>query len=240
VGVPTVLGKGAAGFLIDRELQALSRVLYDPDKPVAAIFGGAKVSDKIDVIERFLGLADTILLGGGMAFTFFKAQGKGIGKSLLEEEKVPVAANLLETARPRGVDLVLPPDVVVGPRLESGVETKIVDSDQIGDEWMGLDIGPQSLRLFTEKLQGARTVVWNGPVGVFEIEEFSKGTVGIAEAVANSGAFTVIGGGDSVSAVKKAGVAAKISHISTGGGASMEFLAGKDLPGISILTDKGA
>jgi 3-phosphoglycerate kinase len=238
VGVPERLGKGAAGLLIDKELEALSRALYQPSKPVVAIFGGAKVSDKIDVIENFLPKADKILLGGGMAFTFFRAQGKSIGKSLLEEDKLDVARQLLITARERGVELVLPVDVVVAEKLAEDAESTIVDVDKIPDNWMGLDVGPASVELFRRKLLSAQTIIWNGPLGVFEIEQFSKGTVGIASAVAESGAFTVIGGGDSVSAVKKAGVADKISHISTGGGASMVFLAGKELPGIAILTDK--
>ena len=238
VGVPTNLGKGAAGLLINKELDALSHVLYRPAKPVVAIFGGAKVSDKIEVIENFLGMADTIILGGGMAFTFFAAQGKEIGNSLLEEDKIEVAETLLKAADRQGVDLVLPVDLVVAPALEAGVETRVVDVDEIPKQWMGLDVGPRSVELFTEKLSSAQTVIWNGPLGVFEMEEFAQGTLGIARAVAGSGAFTLIGGGDSVSAVKKAGVAEQISHVSTGGGASMEFLAGKELPGIAVLTDK--
>jgi 3-phosphoglycerate kinase len=238
VGVPTLLGRGAAGLLINKELSALSHVLYEPAKPVVAIFGGAKVSDKIEVIENFLGMADTIILGGGMAFTFFAAQGKEIGKSLLEEDKITVADGLLTAASDRGVDLVLPVDVVVAPALEADVETRIVDASEIPADWMGLDVGPRSVSLFNEKLSGAQTVIWNGPLGVFEIEAFAQGTLGIAKAVAASEAFTLIGGGDSVSAVKQAGVARSISHVSTGGGASMEFLAGKELPGIKVLTNK--
>ncbi|HUV13652.1 MAG TPA: phosphoglycerate kinase [Acidobacteriota bacterium] len=238
VGVPQSLGKGAAGLLIDKELNALSRVLYSAEHPVVAIFGGAKVSDKIDVIENFLGFADTILLGGGMAFTFFKAQGKEIGNSLLEAEKIDVANNLLASAEERGVDLVLPVDVVVAPRLEAGVDTQTVPVDEISSESMGLDVGPATVELFRKKLDGARTVIWNGPLGVFEMDQFANGTLGIGEAVAHSGAFTLIGGGDSVSAVKKAGLADRISHISTGGGASLQFLAGKKLPGIAILSDR--
>ncbi len=238
VGVPQVLGKGAAGLLIDRELEALSRVLFGAEKPVVAIFGGAKVSDKIEVIENFLKLADRILLGGGMAFTFFKAQGREIGKSLLEADKLDVAQRFLDEARRKGVDFSLPVDVVAAPRLEVGVESRVVGADAIPGDWMGLDIGPRTIAEFKSKLVGARTVIWNGPLGVFEIEQFAKGTLGIAEAVAASGAYSLVGGGDSVSAVKKAGVADKISHISTGGGASLEFLSGKQLPGIAVLTDK--
>lgn len=238
VGVPAILGKGAAGLLINRELEALSHVLYQPAKPVIAIFGGAKVSDKIEVIENFLGMADTIILGGGMAFTFFAAQGKEIGRSLLEADKIRVAEDLMKTAEARNVELVLPIDVVVAPALEAGVETKVVDVSEIPADWMGLDVGPRSVALFNEKLSSSQTVIWNGPLGVFEIDAFAQGTLGIAKAVAASGAYTLIGGGDSVSAVKKAGVADRISHVSTGGGASMEFLAGKELPGIAVLTTK--
>ncbi|UCF37978.1 MAG: phosphoglycerate kinase [Acidobacteriota bacterium] len=238
VGVPTVLGKGAAGLLIDRELKALSKVLHGAEKPLAALFGGAKVSDKIQVIENYLPSADTILLGGGMAFTFFKAQGKEIGNSLLEEDKLDTARELLARAKQLGVDFVLPVDVVVAPEFKADAESRIVSSDEIPAGWMGLDIGPKTVELFRKKLAEAKTVIWNGPLGVFEMDQFAKGTLGIAEAVAASSAFSLIGGGDSVSAVKKAGVADQVSHISTGGGASLEFLAGKELPGIAILTDK--
>lgn len=238
VGVPRFLGRGAAGLLIDKELEALTRVLYGAEKPVVAIFGGAKVSDKIEVIENFLGLADRILLGGGMAFTFLKAQGKEIGRSLLEEDKIEVAKGLIEEAARRGVELVLPADVVVAPRLEEGVETRVVGSDEIPPDWMGLDVGPRAVSAFRARIREAGTVIWNGPLGVFEMDRFARGTLDVAEAVAASRAFSVIGGGDSISAVRKAGVADRISHISTGGGASLEFLAGKELPGIAILTDK--
>ncbi len=238
VGVPQILGRGAAGLLIDKELEALGKVVYGAESPVVAIFGGAKVSDKIGVIDNFLRLADRILLGGGMAFTFYKAQGKEIGKSLLEADKLDVARKFLKDAEAQKVDFALPTDVVVAPAIEEGVETRVVSSDEIPADWMGLDVGPETVATFKSKLAGAKTVIWNGPLGVFEMEQFAKGTLGIAEAVANCGAFTLIGGGDSVSAVKKAGVADKISHISTGGGASLEFLSGKELPGIAILTDK--
>ena len=238
VGVPRALGRGAAGLLIDKELEALARVLFRAEKPVVAIFGGAKVSDKIDVIENFLGLADRILLGGGMAFTFLKAQGKGIGHSLVEEDRLEVARGLFEEASRRGVELVVPLDVVVAPRLEEGVESRVVDSDRIPSDWMGLDVGPRTIEDFQSRIRGAGTVIWNGPLGVFEMDQFARGTLAVAEAVAGSGAFSLIGGGDSISAVKKAGVADRISHISTGGGASLEFLAGKELPGIAVLTDR--
>lgn len=238
VGVPQVLGRGAAGLLIEKELEALSRVLYGAERPVVAIFGGAKVSDKIEVLENFLNLADCILLGGGMAFTFLKAQGKEVGKSLVEEDKLGVARQFLDEALRRKLFVGLPLDVVVAPKLEAGVESKVVSVDEIPADWMGLDVGPKTIQEFRRKLADAKTIIWNGPLGVFEIEQFAKGTLAIAEAVADSGAFSLVGGGDSVSAVKKAGVAEKISHISTGGGASLEFLAGKELPGIAVLSDK--
>lgn len=238
VGVPQALGRGAAGFLIDRELNALSRALYSPEKPVVAIFGGAKISDKIPVIETFLDVAQVIILGGGMLFTFLKAQGKEIGKSLLEEDRLEFVARLMKTAESKGVDLVLPTDVVTAKEFSADAEGTVVSVDDIAPESLGLDIGPESIALFRKKLSGAKTIIWNGPMGVFEIEQFSHGTVGIAKAVASSDAFSVVGGGDSVSAVKKAGIADKVSHISTGGGASLQFLSGKKLPGIEILTDK--
>ena len=238
VGVPEVLGRGAAGLLIDRELKALSRALYSPEKPVVAIFGGAKITDKIPVIENFLGVAQVIIIGGGMVFTFLKAQGKEIGKSLLEEDRLEFVAQLMETAKAKGVDLVLPVDVVEAKEFSAEAKGKIVSVDDISADSLGLDIGPKSVELFSKKLAGSKTIIWNGPMGVFEFEQFSHGTVGVAKAVASSGAFSVVGGGDSVSAVNKAGIADKISHISTGGGASLQFLSGEKLPGIEILTDK--
>ncbi len=237
-GVPEVLGQGAAGLLMERELESLSKVLFHPERPVVAILGGAKVSDKIEVIENFLNFADAVLLAGGMAYTFFKAQGKNIGKSLLEEDKLDLARAVVEKAKSRGVKLLLPVDHVVAPKLEAGVETKILSVDEIPDGWMGLDIGPKTIQQFEAEIAKAKTIIWNGPVGVFEIDAFAKGTMAIARAVASAKAFSLIGGGDSISAVKKAGVSDKIGHISTGGGASLEFLAGQKLPGVEILTEK--
>ncbi len=237
-GVPEVLRQGAAGLLMEKELQSLSKVLFNPDRPVVAILGGAKVSDKIEVIDNFLNFADAVLLAGGMAYTFFKAQGKNIGKSLLEEDKLDVARQVIEKAKSKGVKLLLPVDHVVAPKLEAGVETKVLSVDEIPGDWMGLDIGPKTVQEFEAEIAKAKTIIWNGPVGVFEIDEFSKGTVAIARAVANASAFSLIGGGDSISAVKKAGVTDKISPISTGGGASLEFLAGQKLPGVEILSEK--
>jgi len=238
VGVPQKLGKGAAGLLIDKELDALSRALYSPEKPVVAIFGGAKISDKIPVIQNFLDVAQVIIIGGGMLFTFLKSQGKEIGNSLLEDDRVGFVKELMEEAKSKGVDLVLPVDVIAAPEFSADAEGSVVSVDEIPSGSMGLDIGPETIELFKEKLAGARTIIWNGPMGVFEFEQFSHGTIGVAKAVASSEAFSVIGGGDSVSAINKAGVADQVSHISTGGGASLQFLSGKKLPGIEILTDK--
>jgi len=237
-GVPQVLGKGAAGLLMEKELESLGKVLFNPERPVVAIFGGAKVSDKIDVIENFLKFADAVLLGGGMAYTFFKAQGKNIGKSLLEADKVDLAKSLLEKAKARGVKLLLPVDHVIAEKVEAGTPTRTVSVDVIPDTWMGLDIGPKTVELFSAEIAKGKTIIWNGPVGVFEIPEFAQGTMAIAKAVAASKGFSLIGGGDSISAVKKSGVANQIDHISTGGGASLEFLAGQELPGVAILTEK--
>ncbi|MGH9340759.1 MAG: phosphoglycerate kinase [Acidobacteriota bacterium] len=236
VGVPQVLGGGAAGLLMEKELEYLARVLFQPEAPVVAILGGAKVSDKMDVIENFLRLANSILLGGGMAFTFFKAQGINVGRSLVEEDKLGVARELIRRSEAKGIELKLPVDVVAAPRMEQDVETREVAPSEIPEEWMGLDIGSKTTKEYKKIISKAKTVIWNGPMGVFEIKEFSRGTTEIARAVADSEALSVVGGGDSAAAVRKAQVAEKISHISTGGGASLEFLAGKTLPGVEILT----
>ena len=237
VGVPRILGKGAAGLLMEKELEYLSRVLFRPRKPVVAIFGGKKVADKIDVIKNFFNLARCILLGGGVAFTFLKAQGKEVGSSLLEEDKLQIARDLMDKADSRGFSLKLPSDHVIAPRCQAGVETDIVAAGGIPDGWMGLDIGPHTTQEFREEISRARTIVWNGPLGVFEIDQFSSGTVGIARAIADASALSVVGGGDSTSALAKAGVRDRITHISTGGGASLQFMAGKKLPGVEVLTD---
>ncbi|MFQ5741335.1 MAG: phosphoglycerate kinase [Acidobacteriota bacterium] len=237
VGVPAVLGHGAAGLLMERELDCLSRVLFEPEPPVVAILGGAKVSDKIGIIDPLLGLADTILVGGGMAFTFLKSQGKRIGRSMVENDKLNIALELVHAARSRGVELVLPSDHLVASSLAPGVEGELAKDDELPEDKMGLDIGPRTIREFARHVREARTIIWNGPMGVFELDEFSRGTLEIAKAVASSRAFSVVGGGDSVAAVKKAGVERQISHISTGGGASLEFLAGKKLPGVEVLSD---
>jgi 3-phosphoglycerate kinase len=239
VGIPQILGRGAAGLLMIKELESLSQVLFHPQHPVVAILGGAKVSDKIELIRNLLGLADTILIGGGMTFTFFKAQGKTIGSSLVETEKLEVARELIRSAESRGVALRFPADTLVARKCQPGVKTEVVDAAGIEQDWMGLDIGPQTIEEFQKEISRARTIIWNGPLGVFEIDEFARGTVEIARAVAQSTALSVVGGGSSVSALVKAGVRDQISHVSTGGGASLQFLAGQTLPGVEILTKRG-
>lgn len=236
VGVPTVLGHGAAGLLMDRELRHLDRVLSDPRPPVVAILGGAKVSGKIGVIENFLSLADTILMGGGMAFTFLRALGIDVGRSLVEEAGLETARQALRDAGACGTRLVLPEDVVVARECAPGQETWTVPVEAIPPGRMGLDIGPGTQRRFQEEIEKAGTVIWNGPLGVFEIEEFATGTLEVARSVGASRAFSVVGGGDSAAAVVRAGVRDSIDHVSTGGGASLDYLAGKTLPGVAVLT----
>ncbi len=240
VGVPQALGRGAAGLLMQRELEYLSKVLFDPDKPVVAILGGAKVSDKIEIIENLLGFAQSVLIGGGMAYTFLKAQGHSIGKSLLEEDKLGVATDLLRRAGQRGVEFLLPVDHRAADKFDAQAESALVDGNELGPDQMGLDIGPKTAEIFSARIRQAKTVIWNGPMGVFEFDRFSGGTVAVARAVAETDCLSIVGGGDSVAAVKKAGVESQISHISTGGGASLEFLSGKKLPGVEVLTDKPA
>ncbi|AEX84569.1 triosephosphate isomerase [Marinitoga piezophila KA3] len=231
-----------AGFLMEKEIKFLSKATANPEKPYVVILGGAKVSDKIGVITNLLEVADKILIGGAMMFTFLKALGKEIGSSKFEEDKVDLAKELLEKANEKGVELVLPVDAVIAQKLEAGVEKKVVKiEDGIEDGWMGLDIGPESIELFKSKLAGAKTVVWNGPMGVFEIDDFATGTKEVANMVAeitDEGAITIIGGGDSAAAIEKFGLERKVSHVSTGGGASLEFLEGKELPGIASIASK--
>ena len=240
VGVTKFLPKSAAGLLLEKELQYLGRVLQDPERPFLAILGGAKVSDKIGVIKNLLTKVDILIIGGGMAYTFLKAQGESIGKSLVEEDKLDLARDLLHQAKTHKVKFLLPTDHLIADRVEASATTKIVGpGEPIPPNMMALDIGPQSIEAFSEEVARARTIVWNGPMGVFEMAAFAKGTNAIAHAVAaNTDATTIVGGGDSVAAVKAAGVADKITHISTGGGASLEFLEGKKLPGVEALTDK--
>ncbi|ACZ38687.1 phosphoglycerate kinase [Sphaerobacter thermophilus] len=228
----------AAGLLMQREIAALTKVLESPEHPAALILGGAKVSDKVGVIEHLLDRVDLLLLGGGMANTFLKAEGFPVGRSLVEDDKLDVARATLDRARERGVTVLLPVDVVVAPRLENDAPTRIVPVEQVGDDDAIYDIGPQTVARFAEALRSARTVVWNGPMGVFEVPAFAAGTRGVAEAVASCEGFTLIGGGDSVAAVEQMGLADRVSHISTGGGASLEFLEGKDLPGVAVLRKK--
>ena len=240
VGITKFVQKSAAGLLMVKELEYLGRVMQAPEQPFLAILGGAKVSDKIGVIQNLLPKLDVLIIGGGMAYTFLKAQGVPIGKSLVEEDKIELAKDLLRQAETRNVKLLLPTDHIVADRVDAGVSGKIVKPDEsIPPNMMALDIGPQTIEAFSEEVAGARTIVWNGPMGVFELPPFAKGTFKIAEAIAdNPGAISIVGGGDSVAAVKAAGVADKITHISTGGGASLEFLEGKKLPGVEALTDK--
>jgi phosphoglycerate kinase len=240
VGITKFVQKSAAGLLMVKELEYLGRVMQAPEQPFLAILGGAKVSDKIGVIQNLLPKLDVLIIGGGMAYTFLKAQGVPIGKSLVEEDKIELAKDLLRQAETRNVKLLLPTDHIVADRVDAGVSGKIVKPDEsIPPNMMALDIGPQTIEVFSEEVAGARTIVWNGPMGVFELPPFAKGTFKIAEAIAdNPGAISIVGGGDSVAAVKAAGVADKITHISTGGGASLEFLEGKKLPGVEALTDK--
>ena len=240
VGITKFVQKSAAGLLMEKELEYLGRALQNPERPFVAILGGAKVSDKIGVIKNLLSKVDVLIIGGGMAYTFLKAQGEAVGKSLVEEDKVALAKELLQQAKAHKLKFLLPTDHVVAERVEANASTKVVNAgESIPANMMALDIGPQTLELFSEEVSRARTIVWNGPMGVFELPPFAKGTFKIAQAVAeNAGAVSIVGGGDSVAAVKAAGVANKITHISTGGGASLEFLEGKRLPGVEALSNK--
>jgi phosphoglycerate kinase len=227
----------AAGFLLEKEIQYLGQTLEAPEKPFVAIIGGAKISGKIDVVTNLMDKCDAILIGGGMAYTFYKAMGRAIGGSLLEEDKVQLAGYILKQAEEKGVKLLLPVDNIEADAFSADANTKVV-GDSIEDGWLALDIGPQTIELYCNEVAGAKTVVWNGPMGCFEMEPFARGTFAVCEAVAHSDSVSIIGGGDSVSAVKKSGVADRMSHVSTGGGASLEFMEGKQLPGIVALTDK--
>ena len=226
------------GYLIQKEIKFMGGALANPKRPLVAILGGAKVSDKIGVIENLIDKCDTIIVGGGMAYTFMRYFGHNIGDSLLEADWVEKAGEMMRAAEDKGVKFLIPVDNKVGKEYDENTESKIVSSDEIPDGWMGLDIGPETQELFADAIKGAGTVIWNGPMGVSEWENFASGTISIAKAVADSGAISIIGGGDSVAAVTKLGFADKMSHISTGGGASLEFLEGKDLPGICALQDK--
>lgn len=226
------------GYLIQKEIKFMGGALANPKRPLVAILGGAKVSDKIGVISNLIEKCDTIIIGGGMAYTFMKYLGHSIGTSLLEADWVEKAGEMMKTAKDKGVNFLIPVDNKVGKEYDENTEYMVVNSDEIPDGWMGLDIGPATEKLFTDAIKGAGTIIWNGPMGVSEWDNFASGTIAVANAVAESGAISIIGGGDSVAAVTKLGFADKMSHISTGGGASLEFLEGKDLPGICALQDK--
>lgn len=226
------------GFLIQKELEVMGNALNNPQKPFVAILGGSKVSDKIGVINNLLDKVDALIIGGGMAYTFMNALGYSIGESICEPDKVNLAKDIMVKVKEKDVKFLIPVDNKVGLEYKSDTEYKVVDSDSIPEGWMGLDIGPKTEALFTNALQGAKTVVWNGPMGVSEWENFSSGTLAVAKAVADSGAISIIGGGDSAAAIEKLGLADKMTHISTGGGASLKFLEGKELPGIACLEDK--
>ena len=228
----------ACGYLIQKEIQFLGGALADPKRPLVAILGGAKVSDKIGVISNLIDKCDTIIIGGGMAYTFMKYMGHNIGTSLLEADWVDKAGEMMQTAKDKGVKFLIPVDNRCGKEYKEDTEVLVCKSDDIPDGWMGLDIGPKTEKLFADAIDGAGTVIWNGPMGVSEWDNFASGTIAVAKAIADSGAISIIGGGDSVAAVTKLGFADKMSHISTGGGASLEFLEGKELPGIAALQDK--
>jgi len=224
----------AAGFLMTKEMRSLEKALLNPQKPYVAILGGAKVSDKIGVIQNLLGKVTTLMIGGGMAYTFLKAEGFEVGRSLVEESQIGFSRDLSEKAKGK-MKFLFPSDHIAAERMDIQAKREIVKNDKIPPEWVCLDIGPETIKKFSEEIKSAKTVFWNGPMGVFEMEPFSQGTFAIAKAIADSSAFSIVGGGDSVSAVNKAGVADRISHLSTGGGASLEFLEGKELPGIEAL-----
>ena len=227
-----------SGFLIEKELQFLGNAVNNPERPFVAILGGAKVSDKIGVIDSLLEKVDTLMIGGGMAYTFFKAQGYEVGNSICEMDKLDLAKEAMEKAKEKGVKFMLPVDTKVGKEFKPDTESKIVSYTEIPADWEGFDIGPETIKMFEEELRKAKTVVWNGPLGLFEFDQFAIGTNAIAKVLSEIDATTIIGGGDSAAAVKKAGLEDKMTHISTGGGASLEFLEGKKLPGIEALMDK--
>lgn len=240
-GVTEHLQPAVSGYLLEKEIKYLSDSVNDPERPFVAILGGAKVSDKIPVIEALLNKVDTIIIGGGMAYTFLVANGKSVGDSLLQEEMIETAKSLMEKAKEKGVNLMLPFDFVIADDFNNDANQEVVDEDSIKDGWQALDIGPQSAIAFGNTIKAARTVLWNGPMGVFEMPSFAEGTNAVAQALVEAtqfGATTIVGGGDSASAIKNAGLSDQVSHVSTGGGASLEYLEGKELPGVTSLTDK--
>ncbi|MGH9432156.1 MAG: phosphoglycerate kinase [Terriglobia bacterium] len=232
------LHPAAAGLLMEKELEYLGKAVENPAKPYVAIVGGAKVSDKIDLLENFIKRADTILIGGAMAYTFLKAEGVLVGKSRVEEDKITAASEILQTAKNQNVKILLPVDHVVANRFDASAKAEVVQGREIPADQLGMDIGPATRAAYADEIRQAKTIVWNGPMGVFEMDQFAAGTLAIARAVAESQAVSIVGGGDSVAAVHKAGLASKMSHISTGGGASLEFLSGLKLPGVEALTKK--
>ena len=237
VGVSKFL-PSAVGFLVQKEIEIMGKALENPERPFTAILGGAKVSDKIGVIENLLDKVDTILIGGAMAFTFIKSKGKNVGKSLIEEDKLDLAKSLLEKAQEKGVKIFLPVDFVVAKEMSEESDSKVINIDDFTDDIAGFDIGTKTIKIFDEEIQKSKTIVWNGPMGVFEIEQFSKGTFEIANSLVKSKATTIVGGGDSASAIAKSGNKDKVTHVSTGGGASLEFLEGKVLPGIDCINER--
>jgi phosphoglycerate kinase len=238
VGVTKYLSPAAAGMLMEKEIEYFGKVLENPDRPMIAILGGAKVSGKIKVINNLLKKVDKLIIGGGMMFTFLKAQGYEVGTSLVEEDRLEIAKNVLKDAEAKGVKLYLPVDCVVADQIEAPTTVKLVSIREISKNLKGLDIGPESVKLFKDAISDAKMIIWNGPMGVFEVDAFSKGTLDLARQIAESKAISIIGGGDTVSAIEKAGVKDKMSFVSTGGGASLELLEGKELPGITALTNK--
>lgn len=240
-GITDYVQPAAAGFLLEKEIRYLSESVNSPKRPFVAVLGGAKVSDKIPVIENLLEKVDTIIIGGGMTYTFYKAMGLPIGNSILEEDRVALAEELMNKALDKNVKIMLPVDSVVAREFKADAENKVVDGEGIEDGWMALDIGPNTIENYSKTIAKAGTVIWNGPMGVFEMEAFSKGTFAVAQALADAtkrGTISIIGGGDSAAAIKKAGLDKEVTHVSTGGGASLEYLEGKDLPGITCLTEK--
>ncbi len=233
-GITHYVKEMGAGFLMIKEIENLEKAIVKPEKPYVAILGGAKISDKIGVIENLLNKVDTILIGGGMAYTFLKGKGFEVGRSIIEEDKIELSLNLLENAKGK-TDLILPVDHISAEEMKEDAKKKIVKNGEIPSNWMCLDIGPETINIFSYKIRSAKTIFWNGPMGVFEMESFSHGSIAIAKEVANSKAFSIVGGGDTIALINKAGVSSNISHISTGGGASLEFIEGKKLPGIEAL-----
>ena len=238
VGVTEYVDTAVVGYLMQKEIDFLGNAVENPERPFVAILGGAKVSSKISVINNLLDKVDTLIIGGGMSYTFTKAQGGSVGASLLEEDYLQYALDMIKKAEEKGVKLLLPVDTIVADEFSNDANTKVVSRDAIPDGWMGLDIGPETAKIFAEAVKSAKTVVWNGPMGCFEMPKFAEGTKVVAEALANTEAVTIIGGGDSAAAVNQLGFGDKMTHISTGGGASLEFLEGKELPGVAAANDK--